>query len=282
MQKRTITFLFLLVFSLTLTSAFNFETGGVKIIEPLESNGAIPVNIQDQHSRILDLDFIQVQAPPTTLIDNVTTGDLEINVTSTTGFVDGNTVGIFSSEGEFYFGKQVGAVAGNTITLDTPIDINYSSGYNVITANHHMNVNGAITTQIFQIGPVGEGSSIEIDVTRVMGYLQDNVAMDDALFGGINALTNGVVLRKNNGVMQNVWNVKTNGELGLLTYDTTYTSKAPSGSFGFRFRNTFAGQDKHGVTIRLDPGDILEILIQDDLTGLQDFRMIAEGHVVTD
>jgi hypothetical protein len=106
--------------------------------------------------------------------------------------------------------------------------------------------------------------------------------MDDSLFGGITALTNGVVLRQNNGVMTNIWNVKSNGEFGLLCFDTFETSKAPAGSFGFRFRNTYAGQAKHGVTLRLEPGDTLEVLIQDDLTDLEDFAMMAQGHVVTD
>jgi hypothetical protein len=246
----------------------------------LEPNGGMPVNLQDQTSRILDLEFIQQQGATTTLAADADPEDTTITLTDATGFVAGNVVAIFTTGGDFYFGEQIGAAAGSVITLDTPIDVLFESGSSVIRASNEMAVNGAITTQIFQIGPVGAGTGIEVDVTRIMGYIQDGTAMDDALFGGIAALTYGIVLRKNDTDIQNIWNVKTNGDLGILAYDTSYTTKAPAGSFGFKFRNTFAGQDKHGVTVRLAPGDTLELLVQDDLTGLESFKMMAQGHVV--
>ena len=168
------------------------------------------------------------------------------------------------------------------VTIDTPIDFNYSSGSITFAANYHMNVDGSTTPQIFQVGPIGESVDLELDITRIMGYLQDDVEMDDAKFGGITALTNGVVLRRNNKYMTNFWNAKSNGELALLTYDFEYAEKAKQGSYAARFRNTYAGPSKHGVTIRLEPGDILEVIIQDDLTDLEDFIMMAQGHVVTD
>ena len=130
---------------------------------------------------------------------------------------------------------------------------------------------------IFQIGPVGVGN--DIDLTRLSGYLQDGTAMDDAKFGGIAALTNGIVLRRNNGFIENIWNAKTNADLALICCGQfAYTEKAPAGSFGARFCDTFAGQGNQGVAILLEADDVLELLIQDDLTLLQEFRMLAEGH----
>lgn len=253
----------------------------VAIMEPLESNGAIPVNIQDQHSLAIDLNFIQSQGATTLSLD-ISAEDNTITLTDATGFVDGNVIAIFSSAGIFYFGQQVGVAAGNVITLDTPVDQDFSSGDNVIRASRNMNVDGSGTTQIFQVGPVGSGTGIEIDITRILGYIQDNVAMSDDKFGGIAALTNGIVFRHNNTTINNLWNAKTNGELALLCFDFTYTDKSPANSYGARFRNSYAGQEKHGVTIRLAQGDILEILIQDDLTGLEVFNAMAQGHIVTD
>lgn len=254
---------------------------GREIWAPGESNGAIPVNIQDQHTQALDLRFIK-QLALTTLSATAAVGAKTIVVTSTTGFVDGVTVAVFTSEGDFYIGQQVGAVAGNTVTLDTPICIKFPAGSNALAANHHLNVNGSSTTQIFQIGPVGLGTGVTVDITRIMGYIQTDSTMDDSLFGNLAALTNGVVLRINGETIKNVWNVKTNGEIGLICFDAALSNRAPSGSFGFRFRNTYAGQGKHGVTLRLEPGDKLEILIQDNLTALEDFQMMAQGHIVTD
>lgn len=248
----------------------------------LESNGGVPVNVQDQHSKMIDLYFIQSQGA-TTLAADVAADAYTLELVDATGFVDGNYVGVFSPTGIFYFGTQLGAPVGNLITLDTPLDNNFPSGSNVIRGTRDMNVDGSGTRQIFQIGPVGGTTDIEVDITRVNGYLQDTTSMDDAKFGGLTELDVGIVLRKNNGVFENYWNAKTNGELSIIcASDFFYTDRAPAGSFGARFRNTFAGQEKHGVTVRLEPGDILELLVQDDLTGLEIFRLMAQGHLVTD
>lgn len=254
----------------------------MQIVSPLESNGAVPINIQDQHSKALDLEFIQPIGDPTTLAAPIVADDRTLTLTSTAGFEDDGVVGVFTPEGQFTFAQQLGAPDGSVITVDRPMDLAYPAGSQVIAATNHMNVNGSVTPQIFQVGPVGPGTGVEVDITRIMGYLEDNVVMDDAKFGGISALARGIQVRVNNTVMTNQWNAKSNGELGLLCFDTWYTDKAPAGLYGFRFRSTYAGQEKHGVTLRLEPGDMLEIIIQDDLTDLAEFRMMAQGHVVTD
>jgi hypothetical protein len=66
----------------------------------------------------------------------------------------------------------------------------------------------------------------------------------------------------------------------LLCFDAQYTTRAPAGENGFRFRNSYAGQSKHGGVLRLAPSDTLDIILQDDITGLTDFQMMAQGHVV--
>lgn len=251
---------------------------------PLESNGAVPVNIQDQTSKALDLYFIKAAAQ-TTLTSDITPEDTTIDLTSATGFVDKNAVGIFSSVGQFYFGKQVGAPAGNTITLDAPVDRAFSTGTaNAISATEGLNVDGSSVTQVFQIGPIGAGPNQPmVDITKIIGYMESTVAMDDAKFGSLAALTKGIVLRHNNTVIDNIWNAKSNSDLALLCAgDFQYTDKAPAGSYGARFSYSLAGQGNHGVTIRLNPGDTLEVLVQDDIDGLAKFVMMAQGHVVTD
>ena len=272
-----------LVFAAEQTNVINLKDWiKVQIVSPLESNGAVPVNIQDQHSRALDLKFLRATGIPTALSVASVEDTINITIDDTTGFVDGNIVGIFQPNGPFYFGKQIGAPVGNVIILDTPLDFAFDAGVGVLSASDNMAVDGSGTTQIFQIGSARRETTIELDITRFTGYIQDGSSMDDGQFGGISALTNGIVLRIKDGSFTNLWNVKTNGEFGLLCYDTSYTDKAPAGSFGFRFRNTYAGPSKHGVTIRLLPGETLELLIQDDLTDLEVFNMMAQGHVVTD
>ena len=46
----------------------------------------------------------------------------------------------------------------------------------------------------------------------------------------------------NDSVIENIWNVKTNGQLALVcASDFIYTTKAPAGSYGARFRGHRGG-----------------------------------------
>lgn len=262
-----------------LTEFFN-----VKIVDPIESNGGIPVNIQDQTTQPLDLYFSQEIGSRTNLTNNIFLNDVNITLDSVASVSVGNAIGIFSGvsgENRFYFGEVL-AINGNNVTLDSPIDFNYSAGDEVVSTTRDLNVDGSSIMQSFIVRGAGTGSPLEIDVTRIMFQITDNNAMDDGKFGGINALTNGIVLRRNNGYISNIYNIKNNGDFALVAFDVDYSDKAPAGTFGLRVRSTFAGQDKHGVAIRLAAGESLELLIQDDLTDLTSFRILAQGHIVTD
>ena len=108
--------------------------------------------------------------------------------------------------------------------------------------------------------------------------MTDTSAMDDALFGGLTALTNGLVVRKKvNGVFSTHANFKYNGKFADSMYDITYADKAPAGSYGLRGRWTI---EASGSIIRLDGanGDELQILVQDNLTGLSSLHWNAQGH----
>jgi hypothetical protein len=228
----------------------------------------------------LDLFFLK-SGTPTPLAVAASPGDTTLTLTSAAGFVDGTYVFMTSGGlGYFYQGTQLGAPSGNIISLDTPIDNYYAQGVTVIPNAKNMNVDGTVTPQIFQVGPVGPGAGGDADITRVMGYLQGAGSMDDSLFGDQPALDKGIVLRrKYNGEYQNFWNAKTNGELSLIcASDFYYASKAPAGSNGARFRATWAGPEKHGVVVRLLPFESIELVIQDDLTGLEVFNMMSQGH----
>ena len=106
--------------------------------------------------------------------------------------------------------------------------------------------------------------------------------MDDAQFGGLGvALTNGIVLRVNrDGVYTNIINVKKNSDFRVFAYDVDYADKAPSGQYGVGVRLTLGGDSKHGTVVRLTSGEKLELVIQDDLTGLTEFLMAVQGHIV--
>ena len=252
-------------------------------IVPRETNGGMPVNLQDQTSKMLDLRFIRAKGNQTTIKVATTPDSLTIDINDTTGFTDGNRVGIFCpATGEFYFGNQIGAPSGDTITLDTPLDYAYDVGCTVINATYAMNLDGSGTRKIFQIGPVGIAAGIEVDVTKIVGVVTDNLAMDDSKFGGLAALAKGCVLRKNNGRFVNYGNFKKNGDFSLYSgRPNEYTDKGGGGAYSMQFEINFSGQGNHGVAIRLEPQDILELIVQDDLTDLISFEAMAQGHLVT-
>ena len=177
-----------------------------------------------------------------------------------------------------YIGEQIGAPVGSVITIDTPVNIALPAGSFVAAVTTNMAVDGSSTTQAFAVGPVLTGSLGILHITRIMGHFLDSSAMDDGKFGGIAALTNGCVLRKNDGKISTLWNVKTNADLALICYDFSYNDKAGGGKYGANFRDTYGGQGAHGVVLELLPGEYLELLIQDDLTGLDEFTMMAQGH----
>lgn len=104
--------------------------------------------------------------------------------------------------------------------------------------------------------------------------------MDDEKFGGINALEKGVTLRKADTIYKNVGNVKSNSDLKTYGFNVQYSLKAPAGYYGLT-----AHKDIHidaGVSVRLngDDNDKLELIIPEDLTGLDRVQMMAHGHVV--
>lgn len=239
------------------------------------TNNALDVSIQDQHTRIVNLSmhvdgttsYLRLDAN----IDKYTIG-VQVGHGATTGSL------VYLEEGSKYYEGVCVSSTSDTITLDTPLDNDFASGVCLVNVgDKNLNKNGSVTRVIAHIkAPVG----VSWDITRMMFYIEDNAVMDDSKFGAVSRLSKGVVLRKKNGDYQNIFNVKSNGDFALQSFDATYTTAAPSGNYGFRCRRSFAGSEKNGVTIRLEPGDELEILIQDDLSGLVYFYAVAQGHVV--
>lgn len=258
----------------------------VTVISPLESNGAIPVNIQDQTTPPFNLFFVETTAnPPTTLTLAVVLPPASpptITVASAAGLVAGTSyLGIFDPSGRYYFGTVL-SILGNVLTMDTPLDFAFPIGSNVVELSNKLNVNATLSSpRVFELRGAAQG--IVIDVTRILIAIGTATppAIDE--FGDLPALTNGIVLRKrSNGSYQNIWNIKTNLGFAAVAYDVQDFSSVGTGGDGLIVRYTFAGQDKHGVAVRLGVNEALELVVQDALSGLLRFNIIGEGHEVTD
>lgn len=249
---------------------------------PIESNGNVPISIQDQYTLPFAIRVNEILDNTLSLASTPTVGSYTITLTAGHGLVAGNRISIIEENGisEIYFNKVLN-VATNVITLDNPVPYPFSTNATVFKYNHDMNVDGSTTARIFGITNFFNKA---VDITRVIIHLTDATAMDDALFGGMTALTRGIVFRKSlaSGNFINYWNIKSNGGFSELAYDKIYDDKAPAGVFGLSCRITYSGQEKHGVVIRLNQGESIQMLVQDNLTLLTSFTTMIEGHFTQD
>ena len=248
----------------------------------ITSGGGAEVSIQDQHTPTLIVPMNKV-TNTTTLSALTVINESTFDVVSTAGFIDGAFVTLSCvTANRFYVARQLGVVSGSTVTVDTPLDFAFPAGCTATAGTHHMNVNGSVTTQVFSLRAADPGIPVVIDITRIIFQCTTNTAVSLSKFGDLAPLVKGLVLRRVDGTYANIFNVKTNGELAAIMYDwTPYLASNPAqGEDGFVARLTFAGQSKMGVTIRVGAGEDLEVLVQDDLSGLLEFIMIVEGHVV--
>ena len=161
-----------------------------------------------------------------------------------------------------------------SLTLDRPTDLAYDTTAVIERVSENIAVDGT-TTVISSIEPPPD----EVwHITRLVLSMLDATSMDDAKFGGITALQNGVTIRENKDTgYHTLTNWKANSDMVEDYYDLNYADKAGSGLFGLRGRWTFKNG---GAIVKLDGslGEKLEILIQDDLTGLVHFGVKAQGH----
>jgi hypothetical protein len=245
-----------------------------------QAGQTVDVFIQDQSTDTVD--YLMTQTINTvTLASNTILGSRDIELSGVHGVVVGNIIEL--TEGNRFYQGEVVTVVADDITLDTPLDYAFTTAATGARTNASMNVNGSVTAQIFDVSPPAV-AGVRWDVTRMIVNIQDNDQMDTGAFGGLAKLTNGVVIRQVNGVRKNQFNIKTNGEWAERSFDIGYDDKAPAGTFGFRCRRTWGGQDKNGVVIRLDgsAGGAIQHIVQDNLTGLTEYRIVIHGHVVED
>ena len=171
----------------------------------------------------------------------------------------------------------ISLVVDTSITVDRPIDFNYNTSATIELVTLNMNVAGTLNNPIIyeMCPPTNE----TWHMTRVLITMTDQSAMDYSKFGGCNAITNGVVLRetKENNTFSTITNWKINSDLVEDMFDVDFAIKAPAGFYGLGGRFTF---DKAKAIIKLE-GEInecLQILIQDDITCLDTFRLKGQGH----
>ena len=220
----------------------------------------------------------------TTLTSQTAKEDYIVNVTSAASFVVGQYLTIYNVAADRVFFSEILAINTLAITLDTPLDFEFPIGSVVSVGDNNMNVNGSVTPVIYGIrNPTTADIPSSVDITRLMFKCLTSSAVDLSQFGNIaGGLLRGIVIRRVDGEYQNVLNAKTNGDLKNIMFDFDIEVTSGSQQDGFTGRLTFAGQNKMGAVIRIGADEDLQIVIQDDLTSLTSFTVIAEGSGVVD
>lgn len=249
----------------------------------LEENGSLPVTVQDQASPPLILQMLQPLASTTitaeTVLDSYT-----VTIASATGINIGDLFRIIDPINDRFFQGTILNLVGTTVTTDAPLDFTYASGAEFATGNLNMAVDGSVTPVIFKLR-IGSTSLPSVaDITRMIMICETNTAVDLNKFGDLPELDRGIIFRSLNGIVQNIFLVRSNKGLAGVGFDwVPYTASNPSqGIDGFAWRLTFSGQEKLGVVIRIGQNDNLEFWVQDDLTGLVSLSVVLEGHVVVE
>ncbi|HOU76080.1 MAG TPA: hypothetical protein PK957_03080 [Candidatus Dojkabacteria bacterium] len=136
-----------------------------------------------------------------------------------------------------------------------------------------MNIDGSSSKVIFDIKP---SSKIKWHVNQIVLSMTDDTDMDSGKFGGIAALTKGIIVRRKNSVYFNTINAKTNGGLDLKGFVVKYDPKAPSVVYGMTATKIYNSQQGAGCAILVDgnENEKLQIIIQDNLTGLSSFNTV--------
>jgi len=244
------------------------------------------VNIHDADVHIAPVNHtLYAQGASYTLASDVTKQDKSIIVTDATGLVIGDLLHITDTSNNSHDHDllRITSISTNTLTLNRPIDKAYlaaSTTINLVVVN--MSVVGTLASPIsYKVFP----SPGEVwHIVSLDFSMEDQTAMDDATFGGLPALTNGVVIRavdSVNGTYETFSNWEHNGDFKEDGFYVEYSAKAPAGFYGFS--GNMNVKERYGAVVRLANTSTetiyLEILIQDNLSGLDSFEVKVHGHI---
>lgn len=250
-----------------------------EFVKPVKySNGAMSVLLQDSTRPKLIAPFAK-QGASYTLASNTVIGAYTVKVTSATGIVAGSIIGMISlgAVEEFFIAKVI-SVATNTLNLDRPINRIFIAGTDALTilTTDIRTTAGSISTPI--IYNIVNFGTYAVDIKSISIVGTDNAAMYDTNFFGISELIYGIVLRKKgaNGNYYDIMNIKKIADIRRFTSNVMFPSTLPAGQYTCQALINFS--DTYGVITRLNYGEELQCVVQDDLTGITSLTVTALGH----
>jgi hypothetical protein len=249
-----------------------------------KADGSIDVNVQDQHTEPIDSLFAQSVSNFTlssaTGESGITAATFVYTFEATAGHgitdADPNTeILLLDVAADKSFYATVTGVSTNTITVDRPIDHIFPTTTLGRIVNTNMAVDGSTTPQIFTL----RAGSVPIDITGFTLDMLDDTAMDNSTFGSRAALANGLAFRIVDSFHKTIFNFKTNGEMAKFWGPLDYAPKVGGGDHGVTGTVRYGGQGNHGIVLRVSGDDVLQWVVQDDLTSQNSITVTAQGHL---
>jgi len=145
------------------------------------------------------------------------------------------------------------------------------------TGTDNLNVDGSVTPQIFSITPP---LGTLITVSQVIIYIEDLGHLVPHRFGHDIDMTNGLIIhrRHEGNIIATIPSlIKTNGDIAALVYDVNINH--PRSDSEFMVAKWEVGRGIQGIVIDGNHNDSVEVQVRDDLTGLEYFRVTAQGTI---
>jgi hypothetical protein len=242
------------------------------------SSGEQNVHVVDFHDKWIGVDFANFTGTSSNIVSPISPGDTSITVASDAAFTVGDKISISEGERtELRYCQITDKPGGNVLDLDGPIDNSYGAlAIAEIVDIDLSNAVGTLATPVIYkiqppVGSIWHIKRLNITMTHI-------VAANDDLFGGIPALTNGVVVRENKDTQRTLANWKTNSDIRLsVGVDLEYVPKTGASDFGTSIRWSFWKVDAI-VRISSFTAESMDVLVQDNLTGLSRLRIEAQLH----
>lgn len=245
------------------------------------TDSADDVHVRDIHSNSVGVYF--ATRPATRLLttndSRINSGENIISVVSTTNASIGDQI-LITGNGvcSGLFLDIVAIDPGVSITVNCPIDNDYPvgatiEGWDIGLSNHVGTLSSPVS---YTVGP----KTNEIwDIHRLLITFLTVTVPSDQDFGDLPKLPNGMVLRKRSGSTlrtSTIW--RSNANMIVDMFDFPSSPKKSEGTYGIRGRWTL---DRNDFVHTLDGSlnEVLEILNQDDITGLAQLHIKAWGHV---
>lgn len=242
------------------------------------TNTSLDVFVQDQHSLPIDLYATNIYLE-TTLYSAIERNAYTIQVR------EASWVLVWDACNVIYEWVVYQSVVVNVVEewLYWSVTVNIPFEYGIEEANvnfwtWNMNIDWASRPIMYKVQPP---AWVSWDITRIMFSILDWAEMDDWKFWWIEAIEKWIYLflyTADN--KKNLFTVFDNWGFAERCFDTRYSDKAPAWSYGFIAMKDY--KNWHWVTIRLNwtDWDYLAVAIQDDLTSLEKFSCVMQGHTV--